>query len=218
MRKPALPPQTYNHEGIEMIYPKDADAGGTWISLKDNGDAAVLLNGGFKKHTPHPPYRLSRGLVFIDIVKQERPVQFFKNLVLDDIEPFTLLLFIEQVLTECRWDGQDKHITYLRSNIPHIWSSATLYDEAVIKKREQWFEHWLMNNPAPAVNDIFNFHRFGGDGDMRNDINMNRDGIYHTVSITVMQLTEGCSKMHYLDLKNNQSFTKHIETCGQAAV
>jgi hypothetical protein len=31
-----------------ITYPKDADAGGTWIAKHENGNAVVLLNGGFK--------------------------------------------------------------------------------------------------------------------------------------------------------------------------
>ena len=34
----------------KLIFPKDGDAGGTWIALHENGNAAVLLNGAFEKH------------------------------------------------------------------------------------------------------------------------------------------------------------------------
>jgi len=211
IRKAALPPRTYKHKHSAITYPKDADAGGTWIAMKDNGDAAVLLNGGLKKHIAALPYRKSRGLIFLDVF-EEAPVAAFKNILLDNIEPFTLVLFINGSLLECRWDGTKKYIKPLQAIVPHIWSSVTLYDDEVIRKREEWFAKWLTQNPAPAIEDVLSFHRFGGDGDERNDLRMNRDGIYNTVSITAIELTEDNNTMHYLDLKSNQSFTKQIGT------
>jgi uncharacterized protein with NRDE domain len=68
-RPDALFPFRAAQEGQELIYPKDAEAGGSWIALKSAGDAAVLLNGAFAKHQLQPAYRRSRGLVFLDIVR-----------------------------------------------------------------------------------------------------------------------------------------------------
>ena len=211
VRKAALPPQEYVHNDITLIYPKDADANGSWIAMKDNGDAAVLLNGAFKKYEAAPPYRKSRGIVFLDIFSAGSPVTKFTATNLENIEPFTLVLLLEDALYECRWDGNKKYRRQLQNNIPHIWSSATLYDEEVARKREKWFTKWLDKTPLPNQNDIINFHRFGGDGDISNDLKMNRDGIYCTVSITGIELSNGKSNMQYLDLKTNQSFTKQIE-------
>ena len=42
-RARAFAPGIEHHNGYKMVYPRDADKGGTWISMKDNGDAAVLL-------------------------------------------------------------------------------------------------------------------------------------------------------------------------------
>ncbi len=218
VRKLAIPPQAYKHNEGYLIYPKDADAGGTWVAMKDNGNAAVLLNGGFIKHTYQPPYRRSRGLIFLDIVGDETPVGAFSVIALDNIEPFTLIVYNGNSLVECRWDGNKKHIKQLPVNVAHIWASVTLYDETVITKREQWFNKWLQKNPIPTVESILNFHHFGGDGDVYNDIRMNRNGIYYTVSITAMQLkNSGCS-MHYLDLKNNRSFIQQIDVSSAVAV
>jgi len=60
-RKIALPPAQYEYNELKFVFPKDADAGGTWIAVKENGDAAVLLNGAFINHIAEPPYRKSRG-------------------------------------------------------------------------------------------------------------------------------------------------------------
>ncbi len=76
-RRQALPPKMYQREEAMLLYPKDADAGGTWIALLDNLNAAVLLNGAFENHQPQPPYKRSRGLILIDILAAPSPLEHF---------------------------------------------------------------------------------------------------------------------------------------------
>ena len=203
LRKTALPPSFYWGNGSGLLYPKDADAGGTWISLNQNGNAAVLLNGAFSKHDPQPPYRLSRGIIFLDIIGAVRPCFAFTKINLQNIEPFTIIIFESNCLFECRWDGQQKHCTQLKNCRPYIWSSATLYEKDVVTKRENWFTQWLNKNPHPTQEDILQFHQFTGDGDINNDLKMNRDGKMLTVSVTGIELDKYAAKMKYIDLKNN---------------
>jgi len=202
-RKSAFPPSVYWNTGNGLLYPKDADAGGTWIALQQNGNAAVLLNGAFTKHISQPPYRLSRGIVFLDIIGALRPCFAFTKINLDNIEPFTIIIFENYSLFECRWDGLQKHCKQLKNCKPYIWSSATLYEQDVVKKRENWFTQWLNKNPHPTQEDILKFHQFTGDGDSNNDLKMNRDGKMLTVSVTGIELNEYAGKMKYIDLKNN---------------
>lgn len=215
-RKPALPPAVYQHGDTRIMYPKDAQAGGTWIALKYNGDAAVLLNGAFTKHKAQPPYAKSRGIILLDVLNNKRPIQAFSHMPLNNIEPFTLILFVEQALTECRWDGREKHIKHLSAASAHIWSSATLYSDDVIVKREDWFNNWLAKHQDATINDLVGFHRFAGDGDKRNDLLMQRENIYQTVSITGLELMPGSEKMIYTDLVNNTCTTQQINAKAQA--
>jgi hypothetical protein len=202
-RKDAIRPRMSLYKGQKLFYPKDGDAGGTWIVMKENGDVAVLLNGAFICHTPEPPYRVSRGVILLDIVSTTRPSIAFTKINLLDIEPFTLVLLENNCLYEFRWDGAEKYCRQLSANRPYIWSSATLYDGLVVKKREQWFASFLNSHPVITQQDIMNFHRFTGDGDKNNDLLMARDGIYTTVSITSIFLTKDRGNMKYLDLKEN---------------
>ncbi|MEP7377517.1 MAG: NRDE family protein [Chitinophagaceae bacterium] len=210
-RKRAIPPKVYEINSKKLIFPKDGDAGGSWIALHENGNAAVLLNGAFEKHIPMPPYRKSRGKIFLNIITDERPVRHFHQLDLEQIEPFTLILLEKDNLYECRWDGNDKHCQQLKKHRPYIWSSATLYDKNIVEKREQWFAAFLNRNPHPTQKDILEFHQFTGDGDMQNDLLMEREGVYTTVSTTSMLLTEDRGSMKYLDLKDNKFTEKKIE-------
>jgi uncharacterized protein with NRDE domain len=210
-RKKAIEPDVYYIDGRKLIFPKDADAGGSWIALHENGNAAVLLNGAFTKHNSRPPYAKSRGLIFLEVIKTNMPVKGFLRIDLYKIEPFTLVVFDNNDLYECRWDGKKKHCTQLKKYRPHIWSSATLYDKETVKKREYWFAKFLNRNPHPSQKDILNFHRFSGDGDKRNDLLMNRDGVYSTVSVTGIELNNVRGNMQYLDLKDDKSYSNEMQ-------
>ena len=210
-RKNAIRPQQAVYNGQKLFFPKDADAGGTWIVMKENGDAAVLLNGAFICHTAEPPYRLSRGIILLDIISTERPSLTFTKIDLRDIEPFTLVLLENNCLYEFRWDGTEKYCKQLSINRSYIWSSATLYDGFVVKKREQWFASFLNKHLTPTQQDVINFHRFTGDGDKQNDLMMTRDGVYNTVSITSILLTKDRASMKYIDIKKENQSEVNIE-------
>jgi Transport and Golgi organisation 2 len=210
IRKAAFAPAVHCVNDTNLLFPKDAAAGGSWICLNENGNAAVLLNGAFKKHISQPPYRLSRGIIFLDIIATANPVQTFLKINLLSIEPFTIIIFENKCLYECRWDGQQKHWLRLKNNYPRIWSSSTLYDEVTVKKREQWFTNWLNKNPYPILEDILQFHQFTGEGDTNNDLLMNRDGKILTVSVTGIELNKYQGKMQYIDLKNNNTYQQQF--------
>ncbi|MBC7888890.1 MAG: NRDE family protein [Ferruginibacter sp.] len=209
-RNNALPPKIYQLKEGCLLFPKDADAGGTWIVVKDHSSAAVLLNGAFTRHQLQSPYRRSRGLILIDILAEKDPADFFLQMNLEAIEPFTVILLQEFVLYECRWDGDKKYKIQLNTGQNHIWSSATLYDKTAQSKREDWFIQWLGGNPQPSQADIFHFHQFAGEGDEQNDIRMNRDGQLFTVSITGIQLDKQTAVMKYLDLKNGITYSQKL--------
>ena len=210
-RKDAVSPGMIEYNGCKLFFPKDADAGGTWIVMKENGDAAVLLNGAFISHKPEPPYRLSRGIILLDIFSTEKPSGAFTKINLQDIEPFTLVLLENNCLYEYRWDGNEKYYRQLKADRPYLWSSATLYDGFAVKKREQWFASFLATHPTLTQQDILNFHRFSGDGDKRNDLLMVRGEMYTTVSITSILLTKDRGCLKYIDIKNGSSSEIKIE-------
>ena len=205
-RKKALAPAVYEYEGRKLLFPKDADAGGTWIAAKEDGDVAVLLNGAFTDHIAMPPYRKSRGLILIDILAGEKPSAIFSRINLENIEPFTVVLLENKLLFEFRWDGVEKFDKQLSRHQAYIWSSVTLYDDLTILKREKWFAEFLNQNNTPSQQTIMNFHRFTGGGDRNSDLLMNRDGLHQTVSITGLELSSNKTIMQYLDLKDNKSY------------
>lgn len=185
-----------------MVFPRDGLAGGTWIAMHEQGNAMVLLNGADRRHEHRPPYRRSRGLIFLDIFNHPVPSSGFLDTDLEGIEAFTLVIWEASSgrLWQARWDGKEKRIESRDPDIPQIWSSAMLYDPAVIRKREVWFQRWLQTVPEITSASISAFHEFAGDGDEANDLRMNRDGILQTVSISHMLLETRSSSFYYHDL------------------
>jgi len=205
-RKPALKPCKHWLGDGFVIYPKDSEAGGTWIAMKSNGDAAVLLNGAFVKHTSQPPYAASRGMIFLELFQNVNPLAHFESIDLFNIEPFTMILWYDKQLYECRWDGLRKHQQLMNKARPHIWSSVTLYSEDVIIKRELYFTKWISRLHHPSIESVLDFHRFGSIGDKHNDFCMNRNNQMLTVSITAIEIKDKSGCMTYWDAKENDSF------------
>lgn len=216
VRLPAIAPAVYSHGVMPLLYPKDGQAGGTWIGVAGNGALAVLLNGGFIPHEPLAAYRKSRGLVFLDILETGTPLKTFERLSLLGIEPFTLVIWDNGSLYECRWSGEEKYRRLLNADQPHIWSSVTLYTADTIRKREQWFARWLEQYPAPALTDIVDFHLWGGEGDIQNNIQMNRFDVLKTVSITSVDWQPHGACMLYRDLQANTLHESMLAFASQA--
>lgn len=210
-RKLAVAPTVYQFESGKILFPKDGDMGGSWIASHENGNAAVLLNGAFEKHIPRPPYRLSRGKIFLHVIASENPATRFDNVNLDRVEPFTLILFEKGDLYECRWDGIMKYFKPLKSHQPYIWSSVTLYEEQAIRKRESWFTSFLNENPNLSQEKILHFHHFTGDGNKDYDLRMKRGELYSTVSITGISLSTDRVNMKYHDLREQKMYETEID-------
>ncbi len=206
-RGAALEPQKYpGGSGRQLLYPKDMEGGGSWIVLKDNGDAAVLLNGAFARHIYEPPYRRSRGLVLLDIANAQNPLQCFEVLDLTDIEPFTLILYFGGVLIECRWDSNTKFHQSINPAKPHIWSSVTLYHQSARENRERCFAEWQrsLGSQPPSAEEILRFHRQTRVENSFNGLVINKENKMLTFSITSVCISGKEASMTHRDLKTGQ--------------
>jgi Transport and Golgi organisation 2 len=205
-RAKALAPATYTINNVALIFPKDADKGGTWITLKENGDSLCLLNGAFENFTDTGMYKISRGKIVLQIGATNNLIESFSKINLSDTAPFTLVIVFERKLFECRWDGIKKHCKQLDNSTAHIWSSATLYDSYQQNKRFAWFEQWQIKNPTPLQKDLFNFHKNTGDGNMEDNLIMNRNNNYFTVSITGIAVNNEACLMQYEDIIQHEHY------------
>jgi len=204
-RKKALAPLTYLEDGVKLTYPKDGEAGGTWIGISDKNRLICLLNGGFEYHTSKANYRMSRGQILKKLLKAPDLLANINEIDLIDIEPFTLVMVNwqhELQLFEFVWDGSQKHLKKLPQE-PQIWSSATLYDAGAKQLRQAWFKAWQLTNDF-TKKAILKFHHTAGIGDCKIDLMMNR-GLGGTVSITAVEKNKDCLSIDYEDVISHKS-------------
>ncbi len=194
-----------------LFFPRDAEAGGTWIVAASTGFAACLLNGAFVRHRRTPPYRRSRGWVLLDFARLPQPATFFRTYDLEGIEPFTLLYADGNELLEFRWDGQQRYLTAKPIDQPHFWCSVTLYDSEVSAAREQVFRKWLLQHPEPNPQAVRRLHLQGSIGDPENDFCMNRQGRVCTVGVAQLFFTTSTSWLRYRDLIHGREVFRRVK-------
>jgi hypothetical protein len=177
VRPKAIPPKKYIINGKAVYFPKDAQAGGTWLATS-NDFTLCLLNGAFEKHKHNPPYKQSRGQVILDFFKYETVDDFIGSYTFEGIENFTLIVVHTKdnlQLCEFRWDGRELYYSSKNPNEAHIWSSSTLYPAEIRVEREKWFSDFRKQNPNASNKQVIDFHLHGGTGDIHNDMRINRN-------------------------------------------
>jgi len=202
----ALQPKEEIINNYKIVYPKDPKAGGTWFAIREDGVAVVLLNGAFQKHTPFGKYRMSRGLILLEVISSNQPDTHFFDMDLTQIEPFTLILYDGTSLLEMRWDGKSKHWKMLDVNRNYIWSSVTLYGEKATRQRELLFKAFLKEKKWINENSIVDFH-MGRDNDFENGFMINRNNGLKTVSITQAVFNDEDLELSHIDLINDAEKT-----------
>lgn len=193
-----IPPKEYRENSVNLLYPKDELAGGTWIGLSEKKRLVCLLNGGFEKHQRNKYYKMSRGIIVKSLLTSDDGVDFVENFDLDGVEPFTIVLvdWAESLKTyELVWDGVTKHFTELAQE-PKIWSSSTLYDAEMKQMRKNWFADWLQVRDEFTESEILKFHQDETKGTPETSLKMKRDFV-ETVSVTsVKKEKENISLMY----------------------
>ena len=196
--------------GVELVFPKDAGAGGTWVAAANDGRVVCLLNGAFEKHKHQPPYRRSRGIMVLDYFKYKSTNDFFEHYDFEGMEPFTFVLVGHNELHELRWDENDAHLKELNTKGFYLWSSATLYTPEVRLEREEWFQDWLKDRNDFSLSAIQDFHFNGGKKDDWNGFIMNRMNLVQTVSVTNVVKKVDRMEMLYHDLLRENILRDHI--------
>ncbi len=206
-----LAPQRHILDGVELLFPKDEVAGGTWIGASNKKRLICLLNGGFVAHQSKKSYRLSRGVVVTGLLTSEDVVKKINEYNFKDIEPFTIILVdwsLKLSLYELVWDGEIIHFSK-KPLQPTIWSSSLLYTETVKKKREAWFSEFIYTNSIVSEEKIINFHKTAGEGDKETSLVMDRVFV-KTKSITEFSKKNSKCKMRYEDLGTNKVYIQSL--------
>ena len=208
--RPALEPKNYLINQKQVYFPKDPKAGGTWFAVDEHANVIVLLNGASEKHQWNPPYRKSRGLIVLDIIGATDPKLKWETIGLENIEPFTIVLYCQNELFQLRWNGVEKESVKLNSKENYIWSSSTLYPKNIRETRAHWFANFLNTKKEIHENELFDFHRYSEDTNKENGLVINRDNLLQTLSITQTVIEKNKVVVLYHDLlgskETSQSF------------
>lgn len=206
-----LAPSFYDVDGVKMLFPKDAVAGGSWIGVSEKNQMICLLNGGYENHVKEGGYKMSRGVVVKELLKADDISKAIEEFDYQGVEPFTIIAisWSDQLkATELVWDGVKAHITVLGKE-PKIWSSSTLYDEKMKSKRRQWFTAFA-NDTDWSIQSLFSFHTTAGEGDKNIDLRMDR-GKLGTVSVTQVEKRDEVCTMEYNDFQKEEVHTVDFE-------
>ncbi|TAE70821.1 MAG: hypothetical protein EAZ85_11405 [Bacteroidetes bacterium] len=210
-RPQALKPQKILLNEKNILFPKDEKAGGTWFVVDELGNALVLLNGGFEPHIQQKTYRKSRGLIVLDIFAEKNILLTFDEIDLEDIEPFTLILWTkENFLYELIWDGIAKYSQILDHKKPHIYSSVTLYKPEIRAKRKKWFESFLEQNKQISASLLQKFHTTTQTNDTENGLVINRNNQVKTYSVTQVTIDDKKINMVHQDLLAQKTYDEEF--------
>lgn len=203
----AIEPKSYLINNKKIIFPKDQKSGGTWYAVDEHSNVLVLLNGADEKHVISGNYKKSRGLIVLEIIATKSPFETWKTINLENIEPFTLVLYESLQLYQLRWNGEAKKTLVLNPNQNHIWSSSTLYSAAIREIRTSWFTTFLDTKPEVAETELFNFHRYTEEKNAENGLVINRNEVLKTLSITQTVIDKNIVEIHYTDLIADREFS-----------
>lgn len=212
LRPSAVEPKSYSVNTKNIIFPKDPKAGGTWYAITEDATVLVLLNGADEKHQLKPSYRKSRGLIVLDVISSDSPIEAWKSIDLSNIEPFTLVLFQDSKLYQLRWNEIEKSTINLDVTQNHIWSSSTLYPKEIREKRANWFHTFLDTKPEVDAIEMFNFHRYTEEKNQENGLVINRNDLMKTLSITQTVIEQNKVVLSHYDLQQQKDFTNTFIT------
>lgn len=155
-----IPPEYSLYRNRKLYFPKDAQAGGTWIGVSDRNRCVCLMNGAFEPHERKSDYRKSRGVVVKDFLASSKKVgKLMKEYELRKIEAFTMVLVDWNnglQFHELVWDENDRYIKELDYK-DHIWSSSPLYNSEMKANRIAWFQK-MKSNSGLSAKSLRNFH------------------------------------------------------------
>ncbi len=140
-----------------VFCPIDSLKGGTWIGY--NGKSLYCLqNGGLEPHIRDTNYTISRGLMLINVLKNEK-FDLYQAIKDQHVEPFTITQFqIEnESLISSIYNGHELNKIEIPFNEPYINCSSTLYNSFAKEKIKDYFI--AKSRIDFDENDILNWHK-----------------------------------------------------------
>lgn len=209
LRPKAIPPQQYISGSGFAYYPLDKEGGGTWVGIHNSGPVVVLLNGAFVAHQRSSTYLYSRGKLVTQMLASENPVDIWNETDLHQIEPHTLIVFHQHRLFHLAWDSEKKHLIEKDTNTAHVWSSATLYQEAEAMQRNRSILEFLQSNYESDRIQLLQF--FKKNQDLINGFLINREEKVKTLSMSHIAISSTAASFHYHELDTDKIYHTQID-------
>lgn len=206
-----LAPQTEVYKETKLYFPKDKEAGGTWLGVSEHLRCICLMNGADKPHVRKPEYRKSRGVVVKDFLSRKKLKKVLKDYKLDGIEPFTMIIVDWHnglIFYELLWDGEERRIKKLPMQ-EHIWSSSPLYTESMKGMRKKWFNE-LKETKGFSSEALLDFHHNAGEGSKEYDLIIDR-GFLRTQSISQVFNNSNELKFTYENLRTRDLTEEYFQ-------
>lgn len=195
LNRPSEFPKWINNS---VFCPTDSLKGGTWIGFNQKS-LICLQNGGIEAHVRKSNYTLSRGLMLLNLLKDEQfdINESFKN---QTVEPFTItkLNLENQILTTYLFDGDKLYMNEIPFNFDYVNCSSTLYNSIAKQKIKDYFK--LKSSSTFNETDVFNWHKEMMIG---SDLNQFTNKV-NTVSICQFIMTPNSNECFYLDVNKNK--------------
>ncbi len=168
IRRAAEKPKIYHELDTQLYYPRDKQAGGTWIGISKGKRFMSLMNGAFQKYDISKTYAKSRGVVLKDLLSATEILTFIEAYDFRAVAPFFSLLFSWESgvqIYEIVWDGERIYLDQRDERNPAIWSSRMSYSSEQHKKKEQQFQRLLKENERWNAASLWGFHHEEGKGE-----------------------------------------------------
>ncbi len=161
-RREALPPRLETIGGVQVIAPRDGDAGGSWISVNETAVALCLLNGNGR--VAHAPLK-SRGSLLMSVATSasaREACDRVRECDLSEFAPFTLVALepgTPAAIVE--WNGETRTLLERGDAVMPLTSSSVNAPRARAKRLER-FEQLARDRRQMDFDVLSAFHRDHG--------------------------------------------------------
>lgn len=197
-----LRPEKGMHVNNDIMYPVDAEAGGTWMGANSAGVVICLLNR--YQDTSHLGAK-SRGKIIPRLLQAgdiSSVIQKVDALKVKQFNPFDLLVFSQTLSRGYQWNGEDLIPYTLDLNSGVMKTSSSVDTAQVISHRQKLFTHLLEKysfgkNKEPLIEHVLrSFHLNREPGHGSRSICMERVNT-HTKSISQVSISNQSLDFYY---------------------
>jgi hypothetical protein len=148
-------------------------------------------------------------LIVLDIIGNVSR-DFWNTIDLDNIEPFTIVLFQEQDLFS--FGGVELKKQIQLDTDKSIFGSSTLYSEEIREERSILFEAFLGTHTKLSEVEMYDFHRHAEEENQENGLVINRNEELKTFSITQAVIERNKVTIFHYDLMAQEDFSTSFTT------